>query len=202
MTQPRRPRGASFAKRTPARKRRARWALLLPGALFIGIALLAHFNDRFVFRYADPYTTIALWSVFLLWPFVLYWLQYSPGASAVEKKYPISWVRDGIVMPFMAALMVALVFAAPLGWLFAAVAWSDVPVERVGATVVEVGTHARRKGCDQYATLRLAGAEKKTCLDGLYPPSVMRPGQELSVGTKSSAFGFLIVSIAPASGTP
>ena len=195
MTQSLHPRGASFAKRTPAAKRGARLVMLLPFALFVGIALLAHFNDRFVFRYADPYTTIALLSVVLLAPFVLYWLQYSPGASAVAEKYPTSWVRKVIVMPFMAALIVGLVFAAPLGWLFAAVAWSDIPVERVSATAVEVGTHARRKNCDQYATLRLAGAEKKTCLDGLYPPSVMRPAQELAVGIKATRFGFLIVSV-------
>ena len=101
-------------------------------------------------------------------------------------------------MPLAAAFMVGLVFAAPLGWLFATAAWSGGAIHQVNATAIKVGTYYKRKNCDQLATLRFTSVDKETCLDGLYPPSLMREGQLLSVGTTTFPFGFLIVSIARA----
>jgi hypothetical protein len=93
-------------------------------------------------------------------------------------------------------MVLGLVLTGPLGWVFAAAAWSNGAVRHVSATAIKVGTYSRRKGCDQFATLRFATVDKETCLDTLYPHSSMQTGQLLDVGITVFQFGFLIVSIA------
>jgi hypothetical protein len=202
MKQIPRPKPFTPEDRTPAQKRRARWAMFAIFPLVIGLLLFMQFRERFVFRYAAPYMTFSLWSLILFSPFIHYWMKRRHAEAELARKYPTNWVRKGIVMPLMAAMTVGVVLAAPLGWLYAAVAWSGAATEHLNATAIEVGNYTRGKGCDQYATLRLAAVDNKTCLDGLYPPSAMRPGQRLDVGARMTSFGFLIVSIAEAAPAP
>jgi hypothetical protein len=90
------------------------------------------FGDRFVFRFADAYTVIALVSTGLSMPFILYRMARSRRVGEERsKRYPTSWIRNWVVMPLMAAMPAGLVFAAPLGWLFAAAAWYGGSVHHV-----------------------------------------------------------------------
>ena len=186
-------------RRTSAQRRRAIWVTLVACLLLTGALFLAIFGDRFVFHFADAYTKIALVSTALSIPFVFYRMARSRRVGEeFSTRYRTSWVRNWLVMPMMAAIPAGLVFAAPLGWLFAAAAWYGGPVHYLSATATDVGSYARRKRCDQSATLRLPSVAKKTCLDRLYPPATMRDGQALNVGIVTFSFGFLIVSIANA----
>ena len=190
---------ATSGNRTPAQKRRVIWGTLFICYLIVGALFLSIFADRFVFYFIEVYTKVSLWSVLLFTPFVLYRMKRTRDFAAdLAKKYPTSWIRNWVMMPLTAAMLVGVFFAAPLGWLFAAAASYGGPVHHVSATAVKVGTYARRKGCDQSATLRLAAVDKETCLDNLYSPSTMREGQLLNVGTTMFPFGFFILSIASA----
>lgn len=178
---------------------RVRWALLAFSPFLAGALLLAGYGRRSVFHLADLYETVALWSVLLFTPLVLYRLRCNDAFSEqIAMKFRSDWLRTWIVMPLTAAVLVGAVFAAPLGWAVAAAAWSGDPVQLIRATATDVGDHAQRKGCNQTATLRFASADTRICLDGLYPLSSMQPGQLLDVGIVPFRFGFLIVSIAPA----
>lgn len=190
---------ATFASRTFSQKRRLIWVTLFIFYLMVGALFFFMFTDRFVFYFAEIYTTISLWSGLLLTLYVLYRMKRTREFAAnLAKKYPTSWLRNWVMMPLTAAMLVGAFFAAPLGWLFAAAAWYGGPVHQVSATAVKIGTYARSKRCDQSATLRLASVNKATCLDNLYPPSTMREGQPLIVDTARFPFGFLILSIASA----
>ncbi|HEX8478165.1 MAG TPA: hypothetical protein VF663_07505 [Telluria sp.] len=186
-------------RRTSAQRWRAIWVTIVACLLAAGALFLTIFGDRFVFRFADAYTVIALGSTGLSMPFILYRMARSRRVGEeFSKRYPTSWVRNWVVMPLTAAILAGLVFAAPLGWLFATAAWYGGPVHYVKATATDVGSYARRKHCNQSATLRLPSVARKTCLDRLYPPATMRDGQVLNVGIVTFSFGFLIVSIASA----
>lgn len=181
----------------PVSTRRARYVPFIFFALLAGAVLLQNLRGRFVFRYAEAYTQTVLWSLSFLTPFVLFRLRRAPlFAAQLAKRYPSTWVRNRLVMPLTASMLVGLVLTGPLGWMLALAAWSDGTVRHVSATAVEVGAYSRRKGCDQSATLRFASVDKETCLDGVYPPASMQQGQRLDVGITTFAFGFLIVSIA------
>lgn len=178
---------------------RARWALLAFSPFFAGALLLAGYGRRSVFHLADLYETVALWSVLLCTPLVFHRLRRNEAFSKqLAMRLSSVWLRTWIVMPLTAAMLVGGVFAAPLGWSIAVAAWSGDPVQLVRATATDVGDYAQRRGCNQTATLRFASVDKRTCLDDLYPPSSMQPGQPLDVGIVPFRFGFLIVSIAPA----
>ena len=199
MTQPIPRISAKPAPQTPAEKRRARWKTLVVLVMVVGAILLSIFHDRYVFHYADAYMTLTIGALILFTPIVLYWIASTPvTVKALSEKYPTNGLRNVIVMPLMAAMGVGMFCAAPLGWLFAVAAWSGGAVHHVRATAIEVGTYSKRKNCDQTATLRFASFDKETCLEGLYPLSLMREGQALDVGIKEFSFGFLIVSIANA----
>lgn len=177
----------------------ARWAM--PAFLWsiVGAVFLVHFGRRFVFYHAEPYESLVLWSMVLYTPCVLYWMRrHATFTTRNAAKYPTRWLRHWIVMPLAAATMVALVFAAPLGWLFATAAWTGGSARTIRAIALEVAPYSPGKGCNQSATLRVAARDNATCLDGLYPPSSMQPGQSLDIGIDTFAFGFLIVSIANA----
>lgn len=169
--------------------------LLLSAAIIIGAILLLHFHERYAFRQTDGYTRVVLWASLLCTPFVLYFMRASSFEKQVAKRYPTTWLRTFVVMPLMTFAGLGLVLTAPLGWLFAATAWSNDAVQHVSATAIEVGAYAQRKGCNQSATLRFASTDKRTCLDTLYPPSTMHEAQLLDIGIVTSRFGFLIVSI-------
>lgn len=182
-----------------AQKRRALWGMSAFFWLIAGAVFLGSFGSRFVFYYAEPYEKLVLCSLVLLTPCIFYCLRrHAVFATMTAEKFPTAWLRHWIIMPLMAAMMVALVHAAPLGWLFAAAAWSGGSARTVSAIALEVAPYSPGKGCNQSATLRLGAVDKSTCLDGLYAPSSMRPGQPLDVGIDTFAFGFLIVSIADA----
>jgi hypothetical protein len=186
-------------RRTSAQPSLAIWLTLAACLLSTGALFLHIFGDRFVFRFADAYTVIALVSTGLSMPFILYRMARSRRVGEeFSKRYPTSWIRNWVVMPLTAAIPAGLVFAAPLGWLFAAAAWYGGPVHYVRATATDVGSYARRKHCDQSATLRLPSVARRICLDRLYPPATMRDGQVLNVGIATFSFGFLIVSVASA----
>lgn len=166
-------------------------------ALIFGVVLLINYQERFVFRYADVYTKFALLSLLFFTPFVLYEINRFPiFVRGIADKYPTTWLRTWIVMPSIASVMVGIAITGPLGWVYAVAAWSGGPIHHVSATAIKVGTYSRRKGCDEFATLRFASVDKETCLDSLYPHSSMHTGQLLDVGIASFQFGFLIVSIA------
>lgn len=182
--------------RTPAQRWRIMWNWLFSFYLVVGALLLYNLADRFVFYYAETYTKISLWSMFLLWPFVVYLMLRRGNRAERARSEPISWQRNLVAMPLTAALIVGVFFAAPLGWLFAGAIWHGGSVHHVSATAVEVENYARRKGCNQSATLELLSVHKKTCLDHLYPPSTMRERQLFDVGVLLFPFGFFISSIA------
>jgi hypothetical protein len=193
------PRIVADDRRTSARRWRAIWITLVVCLLSTGALFLYIFGDRFVFRFASAYTGIALVATGVSMPFILYRMVRSRRVGeAMSKRYPTSWIRNWVVMPLMAAIPAGLVFAAPLGWLFAAAAWHGGPVHYVRATADDVGSYARRSHCNRSATLRLPSVAKKTCLDRLHPPATMRDGQVLNVGLVTFSFGFLIVSVASA----
>jgi hypothetical protein len=182
-----------------AESQRPNWkGIVILLLILLGTFLFQQFSERFVFLYADSYTKIALCSTLLLAPLILYRMHRAPGFKGqIAGNYPTTWLRKWIVMPLLALTAIGVVFAAPLGWLFAIAAWSGRPVNQVDATAVEVGTYAQRKGCDQWVTLRFASADKKTCLDNLYANASLRTGEQLHVGVSTFAFGFQIVSISP-----
>ena len=182
-----------------AGRRSHRGGGLLFFALLAGAFLLMHFGGRFVFLYAETYTGIALWSSLVSAPLVLYCMRRSPFFSGeLAKKYPTAWLRNGVVMPLTALFLVGLAWAAPLGWLLGAAYWAGGESRHVAALAVEVEAPSRRKGCHQYASLRFASAEKKTCIDGQPRELPIRTGQVLDVGITVIPFGFLIDSLAPA----
>lgn len=168
-------------------------ALVVIGA---GFFLLMHFGELFVFHYAEPYRNIVMLLTVLLAPIVCYRLGQSLFDDELSKRHPTAWIRKGILLPLTAIVVVVFPLTAPLGWLFAGVAWLDGATQQVPATAIEVQPYSSRKGCDQFATLRLLSVEKETCLDYLYPRSAMRRGQPLTVIVRTVPFGFLIVSIA------
>ena len=172
------------------------FALMFIGA---GVFLLMHFGELFVFHYAEPYRNLVILLTVVLAPFVCYRMGRPPFAARLAKKYPTALIRKGILMPIMAVLVVAVPLVAPLGWLFAGVAWSNGATQSVPAMAVEVEAYRERKGCNEFATLRLLSVEKRTCLDFRYPRSAMRRGQHLAVVVRAVPFGFLIMSIADAS---
>lgn len=179
----------------PGKRHAGAWTVLA-FIVVAGALLLRHFGERFVFYYAIHYTAASLCGLVLLTPFVVYRMVRAPRfADALAGRYPTTWLRNWVVVPLAAALLVGMLFAAPLGWLFAAAAWSGGPVQQVHAIAAQVGAHARRKGCDQSAIIRFGQRYKKTCLDDLYAPSPMQPGEYLDVGIRAYPFGFLIVSI-------
>ncbi|MCC2972369.1 hypothetical protein [Massilia sp. IC2-476] len=181
---------------TAAHKRRPRCALLVLLFLIAGIFLLMYFEGRFIFRYAEAYTRFLFVSWLLITPYVLYRMTAaSVFATRLADQYPTRWLRKWVAMLLSASLAVVFVCLAPLGWIFAMAAWSAADVHQTSATAIKVGEYSRRKGCDQVATLRFRSVDKETCLDALYPPSAMRPGQLLDVGIAPSPVGFLIVSI-------
>ncbi len=167
-------------------------------AFVVGSLMLLYYHDRFVFYYAEIYTNVTIWGLILLTPLVLCWLIRMPPVARDLAKRPITWQRNLVGMPLGAATVVGLFFAGPLGWVFAVAAWSGGTIHYVNATALKVGTYSKRKGCDQSATLRFASVDKETCMDNLYPPSAMREGELLNVGTTVYPFGFLIVTIASA----
>ena len=173
------------------------WNWLFSFYLVVGALLLYNLSNRFVFYYAETYTKISLWSMFLLWPFVLYLMLRRGNRAERARSEPISWQRNLVMLPLSAALIVGIFFAAPLGWLFAGAVWHGGPVHHVSATAVEVEKYVRSKGCNQPATLELQSVHKTTCLDHLYPPSTMRERQLLDVGVLLFPFGFFISTIAP-----
>lgn len=179
-------------------KRFHRGGSLLFFALLAGAFLLMHFSGRFVFFYEATYTRIALWSSLVATPLVLYRMRRSQFFTGeLEKKYPTAWLRNWAVMPLMALFLVGLAWAAPLGWFIAAASWAGGESRHVRALAVEVETPSRRKGCRQYASLRFASAEKRTCIDGQPPDLPIRTGQVLDAGITAIPFGFLIDSLAP-----
>lgn len=181
----------------PAKKDRAWAALFL--ALLAGAVTLLHFSERFVFYYEETYTRIALWSCLAFVPLALYRMKSAPGfAGRLAKKYPTAWLRNWLVMPLMAVFAAGLVWMAPLGWLLAAACLTGGATQHVHALAVQVDAPASSKGCDQYAKLRFASIEKRTCIAGRQPAASMRTGQVLDVGIRAFSFGFLIDSIAPA----
>jgi hypothetical protein len=126
------PRIVADDRRTSAQRWRAIWVTLFACLLSTGALFLYLFGDRFVFRFADAYTGIALVSAGLSMPFILYRMARSRRVGEeFSKRYPTSWIRNWVVMPLMAAIPAGLVFAAPLGWLFAAAAWYGGPVNYV-----------------------------------------------------------------------
>ncbi|QBE62299.1 hypothetical protein [Pseudoduganella lutea] len=162
----------------------------------VGAGLLGHFSGRFVFDHAGPWMRMALWSSAVLVPLVIFLMADSRAfTKQLAIKTPTTSLRNGIVIPLCALAAVGLFFAGPLGWYVGVMAWSGGPVQHVGATAIDVGAHGQAKGCDQSATLRILSADEKTCLDGLYPPGAMRPGERLDVGIIVSPIGFLIVSM-------
>jgi hypothetical protein len=180
-------------------KRIHRGGGLLFCALLAGAFLLMHFSERFVFFYEESYTRMALWSSLVSAPLVLYCLRRSPFFShELAKKYPTAWLRHWVVMPITALFLAGLAWTAPLGWLLGAVSWAGGESRHVRALAVKVEAPARRKGCRQYASLRFASAEKKTCIDGQPHDLPVRTGQALDVGITAMPFGFLIDSLAPA----
>ena len=179
--------------------RRTAWVMFTLIFIGVGFLLLMHFSELFVFHYAEPYRNLVILITVVLAPFVFYRLSHSTFADELAKKHPTAWIRKGISLPVMAVLAVVLPLVAPLGWLFAGVAWSNDVTQRVQAMAIEVRPYSKGKGCDQFATLRLLSIEKETCLDYRYPRSAMRRGQHLSVGIRTVPFGFLIVSIEDAS---
>ena len=184
------------ADRTPAQRRRANLLGVLVLLHLVGAGLFAYFNERFVFDYAGPWMRMAVWSPVVLVPVVIFLMAFSRAfTKELAKKYPTTWLRNGIVIPLWALMAVGLFLAGPLGWFVAVMAWSGGPVQHVGATAIEVRPYSRAKGCDQSATLRILSVDEKTCLDGLYPPGAMRPGEQLDVGITVSPIGFLIVSM-------
>ncbi|MBQ5948574.1 hypothetical protein [Massilia sp. ST3] len=184
--------------KTLANKCRLRWRIVLFVCAIVGALLLQMYRDRFVFYYAQTTAKVALWSLLLFTPFILYRMRRAPlFVAELKKKYPTSWLRDIVVMPLMAAMVAGLLVAAPLGWVLAIAAWSGGVVHHVDAVATEVGTYSQRKGCDQFATLRFASVEKEVCIASLSPHSSLHPGQSLAVGIVRFSFGFLIVSIAP-----
>lgn len=183
--------------RTASQRWRVIWIWFFTFYLVVGALLLYNLANRFVFYYAETYTKISLWSVFLLWPFVLYLMLRRGSQAERARSKPISWQRNLVGGPFLAALIVGIFFAAPLGWLFAGAVWHGGPVHHVRATAVDVKKYVRSKGCNQPATLALQSVHKETCLDHLYPPSTMRKQQRLDVGVLLFPFGFFISTIAP-----
>lgn len=189
--------------KTATQKRHSGWLVFLVFVLIVGALLLHYFGDRFVFYYAEAYANVALWSLLVFTPLVLYRMRRAPlFFRKISEKYPTAWLRNLIVMPLMAMSIVGLVCAAPLGWLFAAATWSGGAIQHVSAVASKVGPYSQRKGCNQSATLRFASAEKETCIDTLYPHASMRSGQTLDVGIRTFPFGFLIVSVAPLKNDP
>lgn len=175
---------------------RSRFFIWLFFILSIGSILVFHPGGRFVFYYERTYVNIALCSSLLIAPFALYrlkrWQAFDQGLA---RRYPTHLVRRWILLPLTAFMLVGMLFAAPLGWLFAAAALIGGAESHVHAVATEVSPHSRRKGCDQRATLRFASADKDLCLDGLYPPAAMQPGEALTVGIRTFPFGFQVVSI-------
>lgn len=180
-------------------KRIRRGGGLLFFAMLAGAFLLAHFSGRFVFFYEATYTRLALWSSLVAAPLVLYRMRRSQFFSReLEKKYPTAWLRNWAVMPLTAFFLVGLAWTAPLGWFLAAASWAGGESRHVRALAVNVEAPSRRKGCHQYASLRFASAEKRTCIDGQPPDAPIHTGQVLDVGITAIPFGFLIDSLAPA----
>jgi hypothetical protein len=59
-------------RRTSAQRWRAIWVTIVACRISAGALFLYIFGDRFVFRFADAYTVIALASAGLSMPFILY----------------------------------------------------------------------------------------------------------------------------------
>lgn len=179
---------------------RTAWGTFAMIFILGGIFLLIYFGNLFVFHYSEPYRNVVILLTAVLAPFIYYRLGRAPIAATLANNYPTAWIRKAILLPSMAVIMVVLPLIAPLGWLFAGVAWSSGTMQRVPAVAVEVRSYVnKRRGCSQYATLRLLSVEKKTCLDYHYPRLAMRPGQYLMASVRTVPFGFLILLIADAS---
>jgi F0F1-type ATP synthase assembly protein I len=185
-----------LGKSLRAYRRRSRMLASLITFILVGALLSCFYLDRFVFLYSEEYFDLALWTTLISAPLVLYRLkksseikrQATSGRSAV-------WLRDWIALPLVSALLVGMIFCAPIGWVAAFVAWSNVGADQVGATALLVEGYVRGKGCNQYAKLKFDLTVKDVCLDGIYPPSTMRAGQLLDVGVSKFRYGFYIRAI-------
>lgn len=179
---------------------RTAWGTFAMIFILGGIFLLIYLGNLFVFHYSELYRNLVILLTVGLAPFTYYRLGCTPIAAKLAKNHPTAWIRKAILLPSMAVIMAVLPLIAPLGWLFAGVAWSSGAIQSVPAVVSEVWPYInKRRGCNQYATLQLLSVEKKTCLDYHYPRLAMRPGQYLVASVRTVPFGFLILSIADAS---
>lgn len=168
----------------------------------VGTLLLSGYSRRFAFHEVELIQKIFLGLLILLTPLALYQIRRIPSAmERLARHSPAAWKRDWILLPLMAATLVGMVLAGPLGWLVAVSAWSDQPIQQVQATAIQVDAYRngrRFSSCHRPATLRFASLDKKTCLDDLYASSLMQAGQRLDVGIVPFHFGFLIVSLVQA----
>lgn len=170
--------------------------ILLAFALVLGGALLKiTVGSRFVFFYAERYTSIGWWAFAMLFLVIAVAMFNERVKAHLRLRYPTWWVRWLLIYPLSVAIMAAAAVMAPLGWIAALTLATGSSAEPTVGQLISVGDYRlSSKGCDQRGELAVREQTTSICLEGLTVLPV-KGNVSVVVSGKQSNFGLLIESL-------